>query len=127
MTYEYCYNRYAKDILGNKKVRDIKYSDMVLFCAPSYRRYWNSFIDKALEVDFDYGNAPVHFIDMESDTRLKLFPNEVAETYRATMHRMMDDIKRHAVQYKIDYIPVDVELGFEQVMLPYLIKRSRHF
>ena len=31
MTYEYCYNRYAKDILGNKKVRDIKYSDMVLF------------------------------------------------------------------------------------------------
>ena len=83
--------------------------------------------DKALEVDFDYGNAPMHFIDMESDTRLKLFPNEIAATYRATMTRMMDDIKRHAVQYKIDYIPVDVGLGFEQVMLPYLLKRSRHF
>ena len=38
----------------NFMVKDVSFemhSDMVLFCAPSYRRYWNSFIDKALEAE----------------------------------------------------------------------------
>ena len=29
--YEYCYNKHAKPILGDRQVRDIKYSDMMMF------------------------------------------------------------------------------------------------
>jgi hypothetical protein len=36
------------------------------------------------------------------------------------------DIKQHAIRYRIDYQPVDIAQGFDQVMLPYLLKRSRH-
>ncbi|MBP5536328.1 MAG: DUF58 domain-containing protein [Bacteroidales bacterium] len=82
--------------------------------------------DRDKELDFNFGNRPCHFIDMESDTRIKLFPNEVADAYREQLRTMTEALKQHAVQYHIDYIPVDVGLGFEQVMLPYLLKRSRH-
>ena len=29
--YEYCYGKHAKSVLGNRKMKDIKYSDMVMF------------------------------------------------------------------------------------------------
>jgi uncharacterized protein (DUF58 family) len=82
-------------------------------------------IDQALEQDFQFGRRPVQFIDMESDRRLKLFPNQVAEAYRSHMQQQMDELRRHAMRYHIDYVPVDVAKGFEQIMLPYLLKRGK--
>ena len=78
------------------------------------------------EVEFDYPNRPTEFIDLESGKRLKVQPSEVADRYREQMSRQTNDIKQHAIQYRIDYQPVDVGLGFGQVILPYLLKRSRH-
>lgn len=78
------------------------------------------------EVAFDYPNRPTEFIDLESGRHLKVQPAEVADTYREMMARQSAEIKQHAIQYRIDYQPVDVGLGFEQVLLPYLLKRSRH-
>ena len=78
------------------------------------------------EIDFDYTNRPTEFIDLESGRRLKVQPAEVAEKYREAMVRQADLIKQHAIQYRIDYQPVDIAQGFEQVMLPYLLKRDRH-
>lgn len=78
------------------------------------------------EVAFDYPNRPTEFIDLESGRHLKVQPSEVANTYREMMNRQTADIKQHAIQYRIDYQPVDVGQGFEQVILPYLLKRSRH-
>lgn len=84
-------------------------------------------LDSELEIKLNFGNRPIYFIDMESDARLKVFPNEVAQQYRGAMERQTAALKQHAMQYKVDYVPVDVNLGFEQVMLPYLLKRSRHY
>ncbi len=83
--------------------------------------------DRDKEMELNFGHRPVWFIDMETDTKVKAFPNEVAEQYRQTMQRQMSDIKRHAIQYHVDYVPVDVGRGFDQVMLPFLLKRSRHY
>ena len=35
------------------------------------------------------------------------------------------ELQRHALQYHIDYVPVDVAQGFHQVIPPFLLKRSR--
>ncbi len=78
------------------------------------------------EVLFDYPNRPTEFIDLESGRHLKVNPAEVAEKYREQMARQTADIKQHAIRYRIDYQPVDIALGFDQVMLPYLLKRSHH-
>jgi len=80
----------------------------------------------AQEVEFEFANRPTEFIDLESGQHLKVMPSEVTERYRDIMHRQTAELKRHAIQYRIDYQPIDVGLGIEQVLLPYLLKRSRH-
>ena len=83
--------------------------------------------DRDKELELNYGNRPYYFIDMEGDRKVKVFPNEIANRYRAEMAAQTDAVKRHATQYHIDYIPVDINQGFEQVMLPYLLKRTKHY
>lgn len=80
----------------------------------------------AHEVDFDFSNRPTEFIDLETGRRLKLQPAEVAARYKESMAQQTALIKQHAIQYRIDYQPVDIAQGFDQVMLPYLLKRDRH-
>lgn len=80
----------------------------------------------AQEVEFDFANRPTEFIDLESGRHLKVMPSEVVAHYRDIMHRQTSDLKKHAIQYLIDYQPIDVGLGMEQVLLPYLLKRSKH-
>ncbi len=77
------------------------------------------------EIDFDYPNRPTEFIDLESGKKLKVVPSEVAENYRKQMEQQTAELKRHAIQYRIDYQPVDIALGVEQVLLPYLLKRGK--
>ena len=78
------------------------------------------------EIDFDYPNRPTEFIDLESGKRLKLIPSEVAEKYKKQMQTQTADIKQHAIRYHIDYQPTDIGQGFDQVLLPFLLKRNRH-
>lgn len=78
------------------------------------------------EIDFDYPNRPTEFIDLETGQRLKANPADLAENYRQAMTRQTEELKRHTIQYRIDYQPVDVGLGVEQVLLPFLLKRARH-
>ena len=62
---------------------------------------------------------------METNISLKVQPNEVSKQYRELILQQTEQIKRHAIQYNIDYIPVDINLGFNQVLQPYLLKRSK--
>lgn len=82
--------------------------------------------DEAKELDLAFGNKPCYFIDMETDRKIKVFPQEIAQRYREQMRSNVELVHRHAIQYHIDYIPVDINKGFDQVMQPYLLKRSRH-
>ncbi len=79
-----------------------------------------------MEVDLAYPNRPTEFIDLESGRRLKVNPMEVAEQYRQEMAHWNEELKSRAIQYRIDYQAIDVSQGVEQVLLPYLIKRSKH-
>ena len=81
--------------------------------------------DRAHELDLAYDARPHQFIDLETGRRLRLQPNEVAEAYSREMHAQQDGLQRHALQYRIDYQPVDVAQGFHQVLLPFLLKRSK--
>ena len=84
-------------------------------------------LDYDKELELNYGNKPYHFIDMESGRRVKLFPAELADRYRQQMHEEAELVRRRAMQYHIDYVPVDTGLGFDQVMIPYVLKRSKHY
>lgn len=64
-------------------------------------------------------------MDLESGRTLRLQPTEIAQTYSDHMLRQQADLQQRAMQYRIDYVPVDVAQGFHQVILPFLLKRSR--
>lgn len=81
--------------------------------------------DRARELQLDYGSRPLRFVDLESGRALRLQPSEVAQQYGDLMLRQQADLQQRAMQYRIDYVPVDVAQGFHQVILPFLLKRSK--
>lgn len=81
--------------------------------------------DLAREVQLDYDPRPHLFIDLESGRQLKIQPDEVADAYRRQMTALFANLRQRAMQYRIDYIPVDIAQGFHQILLPFLLKRSK--
>lgn len=81
--------------------------------------------DLAHEVNLDYDARPHLFIDLESGRQLKLQPTEVADAYRREMTEMFATLRQRAMQYRIDYVPVDIAQGFHQILLPFLLKRNK--
>jgi uncharacterized protein (DUF58 family) len=81
--------------------------------------------DKQLEQEFNFGNRPFRFIDMETGQELKLNPNNIREEYTAAMMKYMSDLKLRCGQYNIDLVEADINKEFREVLLPYLIKRSK--
>ena len=82
--------------------------------------------DLAHEVNLEYEARPHLFIDLETHRQIKLQPNEVADNYRLQMNDLFTTLRQRAIQYRIDYLPVDVAQGFHQILLPFLLKRSKH-
>ncbi len=82
-------------------------------------------LDKQKELDFDFDRGPYKFIDMESGEELKLNPNDIKEKYIKYINDYKEKLKLHCGQYKIDFIEADINQGFRQVLLPYLLKRKK--
>jgi len=79
------------------------------------------------EVNFEFDNRPYTFVDLETGEEVKLNPGEVKEHYKNQMHRFISDLKFRCAQYRIDFVDCDINHGFEQVLLKYLIKRQKMF
>ncbi len=82
-------------------------------------------VDKRMEMDFEFENRPYRFVDMETGEELKLNPSEVKGNYVKAIQDFKTNLKLHCGQYRIDYVEADINEGFEQVLLPYLLKRTR--
>ena len=82
-------------------------------------------MDKKTEMDFEFENRPYLFVDMESGQKVKVFPNEVKETYLNNVGNYRKLLKDRCTQYRIDYVEADIREGFRQVLMPYLVKRVK--
>ncbi|MDB4655631.1 DUF58 domain-containing protein [Flavobacteriales bacterium] len=118
----------------------ILFSDMIENSEKSQDDLWNALqhlkhnkhevilfhvTDKNKELDFDFENRPYRFVDMETGEELKLNPLEVREAYQKSMHKFEQDLKLKCGQYSIDLVQADISKGFDQVLLPYLLKRKK--
>ncbi len=81
--------------------------------------------DKKHELEFDFGNQPYEFVDSESGEKIKLRPNDIRENYLDSINQYRNEIKMKCTQYKIELIEADIEGDFGQVLLPFLLKRSK--
>jgi uncharacterized protein (DUF58 family) len=84
-------------------------------------------VDKSKEIDFDFEDRPYKFIDIETGEQLRLHPAELRNKYKESVAAFKNELKLKCGQYHIDFIEADIHAGFEQVLLPYLLKRSKLF
>jgi uncharacterized protein (DUF58 family) len=83
--------------------------------------------DEKTEVNFDFANRPYLFMDSETNERIKLFPNQVKTAYLEAIEAYRHQLKLKCAQYKIDYIEAQIGNDFSQILLPFLVKRSKLF
>ncbi len=81
--------------------------------------------DQKTELDFDFPDRPIVFVDVETGQEEKAQPAQVKEHYQAQIKQRFQDLKVKCGQYKIDFIEADCRKNIDQVLLPYLIKRKR--
>ena len=84
-------------------------------------------VDHAKELDFEFENRPYRFVDMESGDEVKLNPNDVKELYVKEMRKKEAELRLKCGQYGIDFVEADISKGFNQVLLPFLVKRKKLF
>jgi uncharacterized protein (DUF58 family) len=83
--------------------------------------------DRKKEMEFDYENRPYRFIDLESGDEVKTYPSKVRESYTEAIRNYRKELRLRCGQYRIDFVEADINEGFEQVLLPYLVKREKLF
>jgi uncharacterized protein (DUF58 family) len=81
--------------------------------------------DGKLELNFDFENSPKKFVDVETGEQINLYATSVKEQYKASVETYFNELKLKCMQYKIDYVPVDIHKGFKQILVSYLISRKK--
>ncbi|MDY7395853.1 DUF58 domain-containing protein [Aureibaculum sp. 2210JD6-5] len=81
--------------------------------------------DGKKELDFDFDNAPKRFVDVETGEYINLYADTVKDGYKTIVKNYFNQLKMKCMQYKIDYVPVDINQGFEQILTTYLVSRKR--
>ena len=82
-------------------------------------------VQASSELEFEFGNKPYMFEDIETGEKVKLFPHEVKEHYQDKMDAFYKELKFRCAQYHIDFVEADVDKGVEQILIPFLVKRQR--
>lgn len=81
--------------------------------------------DHATELNFSFAERPYEFIDLESGEKLKLNPADIKEKYEVELNRLHAELKMRCHQLKIDFVSVDAQKDYYEVLQAYLIKREK--
>jgi len=78
-----------------------------------------------LENELGLKNKYYNFVDMESGETLKLHPREIQEKYKEQREKVKQNVQNVLLRQKVDVVNANIEDGFNQVLLEYLIKRKK--
>lgn len=81
--------------------------------------------DGKTELNFNFDNSPKKFIDLETGEEINVYAENVKEKYREIVENYFKDLKNKCLQYQIDYVPLDINAGFNDVLTKYLISRKK--
>jgi uncharacterized protein (DUF58 family) len=80
--------------------------------------------DGKTEFNFNFDASPKKFVDLETGEEINIYAENVKEKYKEIVSNYFKDLKNKCLQYKIDYVPIDINLGFREVLTTYLISRK---
>ena len=81
--------------------------------------------DGKTEFKFDFDNSPKKFIDVETGEEVNLYAENIRERYTELVDSYFKELKNKCLQYKIEYVPVDIQQGFYQVLTSYFLSRQK--
>ncbi len=81
--------------------------------------------DAETELNFDFDNQPKRFVDVETGEHINLYANNVKTEYKKAVSNYFQHLKSKCLQYRIDYVPVDINQGFHSVLSTYLLSRKK--
>jgi uncharacterized protein (DUF58 family) len=82
-------------------------------------------VDKRYELDFDFENRPYIFVDIETGEKVRLQANQVKDYYVEQIQKYKQQLNMKCLQFGIDFVEADINQGFKQVLMPYLVKRGK--
>jgi uncharacterized protein (DUF58 family) len=80
--------------------------------------------DGKTELDFNFDNAPKKFVDVETGEEINVYAENIQQKYTELATNYFKELKNKCLQYKIDYVPVDIHKGFNDVLTAYLLQRK---
>jgi len=80
--------------------------------------------DGKRELSFDFDDTPKKFVDVETGEQINLFAGNIRENYQLKVKNYHMELKLKCMKYKIDYVPVDITKGYEQILMTYFISRN---
>tara|TARA_Y100001954_G_C15764829_1_gene581188 strand:+ start:305 stop:1222 length:918 start_codon:yes stop_codon:yes gene_type:complete len=109
----------SKESLNNlfQSIQNLKYNkhEVILFHVS----------DLNFEKNLDFSRGFYKFIDLETNKEINLNPIEIKKKFQLENDILFSLIKEKASQNKIDYYLADINVGFNQMLKSYLIKRSK--
>ncbi len=77
-----------------------------------------------LELTFDF-RRPMRFLDMEGGPAIFAEPNEIADRYLKALRTYLDGLREVVLESAIDYHRVSLADDYEQVLMRFLVGRTR--
>ncbi len=78
-----------------------------------------------LENQLNLKNKYYNVVDVETGDSIKMHPKQIKQKYITERNSMKSKIQNLLKQQKVDLISADIEIGFDQILLEYLLKRKK--
>lgn len=80
--------------------------------------------DGETEFNFNFDNSPKKFVDVETSQEINIYAENMQDSYKELVRNYFKELKNKCLQYKIEYVPVDIHKGYDEVLTAYLISRK---
>jgi len=81
--------------------------------------------DKEKELQFEFTNRPKRFVDVETGEHVNLYADNIKENYAAAVSKYFADLELKCGQYRIKYVPTNINEHFTKILTTYLVERQK--
>lgn len=80
--------------------------------------------DKEKEQNFNFSNTPKRFVDVETGEYINMYADNFKEQYQKAVTNYFNTVSLRCAQYKIKYVPADINEMFAKILTTYLVERK---
>ena len=77
------------------------------------------------EYNFEFSNAPKKYVDVETGAQVNLYADSIRDIYTQAVETYFKNLQLKCAQYRIKYIPAEIEKGFHPILTTFLVERQK--